>query len=117
MRFLDVAKCTTLTPLSLLISCKRSFPIVGLKMFSLPTLAFKSPNKIFMWSHICNSKQKGRRKFLQSYKVQVKKKCMDGIRINGKLARIYGNFGLECYQSHGVCLQFHDQSAVESEIG
>jgi hypothetical protein len=27
-----VAKFTTLTPLSLLISCKLSFPIVGLKM-------------------------------------------------------------------------------------
>jgi hypothetical protein len=46
---LDVAKFTTLTPLSLLISCKLSFPIVGLKMSSLPTLAFKSPNKIFVW--------------------------------------------------------------------
>jgi hypothetical protein len=32
-----------LTPLSLLISCKVSFPIVDLKMSSLPTLAFKSP--------------------------------------------------------------------------
>jgi hypothetical protein len=29
VRFLDVAKFTTLTPLSLLISCKLSFPIVG----------------------------------------------------------------------------------------
>jgi hypothetical protein len=34
MRFLDVAKFTTLTPLSLLILCKLSFPIVGLKMSS-----------------------------------------------------------------------------------
>jgi hypothetical protein len=32
------------TPLSLLISCKLSFSIVGLKMSSLPTLALKSPN-------------------------------------------------------------------------
>jgi hypothetical protein len=31
-----------LTPLSLLIWCKLSFPIVGLKMSSLPTLALKS---------------------------------------------------------------------------
>jgi hypothetical protein len=46
---LDVAKFTTLTPLSLLISCKLSFPIVGLKMSSLPTLAFKSHNKIVIW--------------------------------------------------------------------
>jgi hypothetical protein len=35
MRFLDVAKFTTPTPLSLVISCKLSFPIVGLKMSSL----------------------------------------------------------------------------------
>jgi hypothetical protein len=35
MRFLDVAKYTDLTPLSLLISCKLSFPIVGLKISSL----------------------------------------------------------------------------------
>jgi hypothetical protein len=39
-RFLEVAKFTNLTPLSLLISCKLSFKIVGLKMSSLPTLAF-----------------------------------------------------------------------------
>jgi hypothetical protein len=38
-----------LTPLSLLISCKLSFPIVGLKMSSLPTFALKSPNRIFVW--------------------------------------------------------------------
>jgi hypothetical protein len=31
-KFLDVAKFTTLTPLSLLISCELSFPIVGLKI-------------------------------------------------------------------------------------
>jgi hypothetical protein len=29
--------------------CKLSFPIVGLKMSSLPTWALKSLNKIFMW--------------------------------------------------------------------
>jgi hypothetical protein len=34
---------------SLLFSCKLSFPIVSLKMSSLPTLALKSPNKIFVW--------------------------------------------------------------------
>jgi hypothetical protein len=45
-RFLDVAKFTTLTPLSLLISCKLSFPVTGLKMSSLPTLALKSHNRI-----------------------------------------------------------------------
>jgi hypothetical protein len=36
LRFLDVAKCTNLAPLPLLISCKLSFPIVGLKIPSLP---------------------------------------------------------------------------------
>jgi hypothetical protein len=35
-----MAKFTIPTPLSLLISCKLSFLIVGLKMSSLPTLAF-----------------------------------------------------------------------------
>jgi hypothetical protein len=49
LRFLDVAKFTNLTPLSLLISCKVSLPIVSLKMSSLPILALKSSNKIFMW--------------------------------------------------------------------
>jgi hypothetical protein len=33
---------TALTPISLLISCKLSFPVVGLKMSFLPTLALKS---------------------------------------------------------------------------
>jgi hypothetical protein len=46
IRFLDVAKFTTLTPLTLQISCKLSFPIVGLKTSSLPTSALKSRNKI-----------------------------------------------------------------------
>jgi hypothetical protein len=38
----DVAKFTTLTPLSLLISCKLSFLTVGLKISSLPTFVFNS---------------------------------------------------------------------------
>jgi hypothetical protein len=42
VRFLDVTKNTYLTPLSLLISRKFSFPIVGLKMSSFPTLLLKS---------------------------------------------------------------------------
>jgi hypothetical protein len=42
-------KFTNLTPLSLLIHCKLSFPIVSLKISSLPTLTLKSPNRIFMW--------------------------------------------------------------------
>jgi hypothetical protein len=43
-----VAKFTALIPLSLLISSQLSFQIVSLKMSSLPTLASKSPNKIFI---------------------------------------------------------------------
>jgi hypothetical protein len=43
---LDVAKFTNLTQLSLLISCKLSFLIVGLKMSSLSTLALKFINKL-----------------------------------------------------------------------
>jgi hypothetical protein len=49
MKFLDVAKFTTLTPLSLLMSYKPSFPVIGLKTSSLPTLALKSPDRIFIW--------------------------------------------------------------------
>jgi hypothetical protein len=49
VRFLDMAEITTVTPLSLLISCKSSFPIVDLKMSSLPILALKSHNRIFIW--------------------------------------------------------------------
>jgi hypothetical protein len=45
-RYLDMTKVST--PLSLLILCKLSFPIVGLKMSSLPALALKSSNTIFM---------------------------------------------------------------------
>jgi hypothetical protein len=45
-KFLDVAKFTTLTltltPLSILISCELSFPIVGLKISSLSTFALKT---------------------------------------------------------------------------
>jgi hypothetical protein len=47
VRFLDVAKFST--PLSLQISCELSFPIVGLKLSSLPILILKSHNKIFIW--------------------------------------------------------------------
>jgi hypothetical protein len=44
IKFLDVAKFTTLTSLSLLISCELSFPFVGLKISSLPTFVLKLPN-------------------------------------------------------------------------
>jgi len=48
-RFFDVVKFTTQNSLSLLISCKLSFLIVGLKVSFLPTFTLKSPNQIFMW--------------------------------------------------------------------
>jgi hypothetical protein len=41
-------KFATLTPLSLLILCKIAFPVVGLEIFSLPTFALESLNRIFM---------------------------------------------------------------------
>jgi hypothetical protein len=46
--FLDVVKFTALTPLLLLNLCKLSFPIVGLKIFTLPTLVMKPLNKILI---------------------------------------------------------------------
>jgi hypothetical protein len=53
-----VATFANLTPLSLLISRKCSFLIVGLKMSSLPTLALKSSHRIFMWhlKHLSNTR-------------------------------------------------------------
>jgi hypothetical protein len=47
--FFYVANLTILTPLSLLTWCRLSFSIVGLIVFSLPTFALKSPNRIFIW--------------------------------------------------------------------
>ena len=44
----NVAKFTILTPLSLLSWRRLSFPTVSLKIFSLPTFALKSPNRIFV---------------------------------------------------------------------
>jgi hypothetical protein len=58
--FFSVVKFSTLTLLSLLILCKLSFQIVGLTS-SLPALALKYPNKIFVWNlgnsslTLCNS--------------------------------------------------------------
>ena len=48
-RIFDVAMSTILTPLSLLSWCRLSFPIIALKIFSLPFCALKSPNRIFIW--------------------------------------------------------------------
>jgi len=47
-KFFDVAKFTMLTPLLLLYWCRLSFPIGGMKVFSLSTFALKSPNRIFV---------------------------------------------------------------------
>jgi hypothetical protein len=47
--FLDVPKFTALSQLSLLISYQLLFPVFGLKISSIPTLAVKSPNKIFIF--------------------------------------------------------------------
>jgi len=47
-RFFDVAKFTILTPLLLLSWCRLSFPIVGLKIFNLPTYALKYSKGIFI---------------------------------------------------------------------
>jgi hypothetical protein len=44
-KFLDVGNFTTLTPLSLLISCGLSFPVVGSEIPSLPTFALNNPTK------------------------------------------------------------------------
>jgi hypothetical protein len=49
IRFFEVEKFTTLTPLSLLASCRLSLPIIGLKMSSLSTFGLKTPNKILIW--------------------------------------------------------------------
>ena len=44
-----VAKFTILTPLSLLSWCIHSFPVVGLKISSLPNFALRSPKRLFVW--------------------------------------------------------------------
>jgi hypothetical protein len=45
-RFFDVAKFNTLTLLLLPISCKLIFPVVGLKISSVFTLALRSPKNV-----------------------------------------------------------------------
>jgi hypothetical protein len=52
IRFLDVAKFTTLIPISLLIWCKLSFPIVGLKMSSLPILPGYTGDYLYFYNTI-----------------------------------------------------------------
>jgi hypothetical protein len=42
-------KVTTVTSLSLVVSCIFSFPIVDLQRSSLPTYPLKSRNSVFMW--------------------------------------------------------------------
>ena len=48
IRFFDMEKFATLTPLSLLCWCKLSFPMVGLKIPFLQNFALKSHNRIFI---------------------------------------------------------------------
>jgi hypothetical protein len=48
IRFLNVAKFTTLTPLSLLIASGLSFPIVGLKNTFSTYFYMKTPNIIIV---------------------------------------------------------------------
>jgi len=45
-KFFDAAEFTILTQLSLLSCCRLSFPIVCLKVSSLPSCALKSPKRI-----------------------------------------------------------------------
>ena len=46
-RFFDVVQSNILVPISLLSRCRLSFPIVGFKVFSLPSFALKSDNRVF----------------------------------------------------------------------
>jgi hypothetical protein len=48
-RFFDVAKFTTLTQFSLLLSCNVSFTAFGITSSSFPNCALKSSNVIFVW--------------------------------------------------------------------
>jgi hypothetical protein len=59
LRFLDMAKFTTLIPLSLLISNKIYFPTISLKISSLPNFVTENPNKMFIWylGNLSNKKQ------------------------------------------------------------
>ena len=47
--FFSVTKFTILTPSSLLSWCRLSFPIIGLKISSLPNFTLQSPNRILIW--------------------------------------------------------------------
>jgi hypothetical protein len=59
-KFLDVAKFNALTPLSLLISCELSFPIVSLKISSLSTFA-KAKEKVKCSIQDGSKERKGKR--------------------------------------------------------
>jgi hypothetical protein len=85
VRFLDVANFTALSPLSLLISCKFSFPIVGLKISPLPTLTLKFPNKMFIWylENLWNSHS-------SSYK-DIMHIIMRNVKVMIKIKLIYWN--------------------------
>jgi hypothetical protein len=46
IRFLDVAKFAAVTPQSILLSCRLSFPIGVLKMSFVPNIALKSNKNV-----------------------------------------------------------------------
>jgi hypothetical protein len=86
MRLLDMAKSTTPTPLSLLISCILSFPIVGLKMPSLLILALKFSIKILisilnMLREFNSATQKKNYFHLSAPRQEEVTKCLLGSRV------------------------------------
>jgi hypothetical protein len=68
---LDVSVLSALAPLSVVISCKLSLPVVGLKISLLRTLAFKSATKILMRS-VCFLRQWDIRVCVKFYVGQLK---------------------------------------------
>jgi len=57
-RHFYMVEFTTLTPLSLLSSCKLSFPVVGFNIYSFPSFALKSTNRMWYlgeWWKTCSN--------------------------------------------------------------
>jgi hypothetical protein len=72
-RFLDVSEFTTLTSLSLLISCKLSIPIVGLKLSPFPTLTLKSSKIILVWCFVSVQNLLSSRLLSKNLKIRIYK--------------------------------------------